>query len=218
MNYVKQMVYGPDPKEAFRKSKSLTRKNIRQLDREIQNISQLEKKTESLIKQSLKKKEVGNSKIYARELVKISKQKQRLTSSRATLQSINMQLDEQQQQLKLTHKLSQSTSIMHEINSLIRLPQISRTVRELSLELTKSGIITEMVDDSFDILDEDELDLDSETEEEVDKILQGFMAPETPEVVQVPHTAPVVEEPVLAPVEDDHEVNLMRERLKLLQG
>ncbi|ODV93420.1 hypothetical protein PACTADRAFT_52012 [Pachysolen tannophilus NRRL Y-2460] len=176
MNYIKEYIYGPDPKEAFRKSKAITRKNIRQLDREINSLSPLQKKTESLIKKAIKSNDKKSAKVYAKELISMNKQKTRLTTSRATLNSISYQLDEQQQRLKLNKNISQSTSIMKEINSLVKLPQLSHTVQELQKELMKAGVLNEMMDDMTDTMEDDEL-MQSETEEdEINDILNSFVS------------------------------------------
>lgn len=71
---------------------------------------------------------------------------------------------------KIEGSLKASTGIMKDVNSLVRLPELTGTMRELSQELVKAGIIEEMVGDSLpdDQLLEGE---DDEAEAEVDKVL-----------------------------------------------
>ena len=71
---------------------------------------------------------------------------------------------------KIEGSIKASTSIMKDVNTLIRLPELTGTMRELSQELMKAGIIEEMVGDS---LPDDELmeGEDEDAEAEVDKVL-----------------------------------------------
>lgn len=88
--------------------------------------------------------------------------------------------------IKVTGSLQKSTEIMKLSNALIKLPQISQTMREMSMEMTKvrrhtnvhsiidalsfkAGIMEEMLEDTLD-MDEDE-ELEDEADAEVDKVL-----------------------------------------------
>jgi charged multivesicular body protein 3 len=87
---------------------------------------------------------------------------------------------------KVTGTLQKSTEIMKISNQLIRLPQFSQVMRDMSMEMTKvcdrpttletdipnwqqAGIMDEMMEDVL-AADEDE-ELDAEADEEVDKVL-----------------------------------------------
>lgn len=87
---------------------------------------------------------------------------------------------------KVTGSLQKSTEIMRLSNSLVKLPQLSATMRDMSMEMTKvrhehpihvltltafmqAGIMEEMLDDIVDV-EEDE-DLEDEANEEVDRVL-----------------------------------------------
>jgi len=203
----------------------LVRRNTRQLEKSVRELSSLEKKTESLIKGSARKEDYKSVKIYARELYSIKKQKSRIYKSKAQLDSVGMQIDESFGMLKLQENMKLSSGIMKEVNSLVRLPELTGTMRELSQELVKSGIINEMVGDTVDMMDEnDELE-DEEVDEEVNKIVTEFTKDKFNKVDNAPAKAPQVEDPAViespAPVEeedDEHVLNEMRERLKALQS
>ena len=87
---------------------------------------------------------------------------------------------------KVTGSLQKSTEIMKLSNQLIRLPQISQTMREMSMEMTKvsfysvvmaltfmilfkAGILEGMLDDTLNVEDDEELE--EEADAEVDKVL-----------------------------------------------
>lgn len=210
MDYVKQMIWGPDQKDQIRSCQALVRRNRRQLDRSIGNLNPLLKKTESLIKSAARKDDFKTARLYARELLNIQKQKQRLYNSKATLDSIGMQINEQAQMVKLQGNLRESTGIMREVNSLVRLPEISHSAQELSKELIKSGIINEMVEDSMEEIGED----DFEDEEEIEAIVKKYTEKDVEQQINEPvEPAPQEEEE-----EDNQEIlDEMRQRLKALQ-
>ena len=131
-----------------------------------------------------------------------------------------MQVNEAFSVRKIEGSLKASTGIMKAVNSLVRLPELMGTMRELSQELVKAGIIEEMVGDSLpdDQLLEGE---DDEAEAEVDKvlgeILEGKLA--KAKVADLP-----VEEEAMAPEPEedleDQEITLaqMRGRLEALKS
>ena len=163
----------------MRKCNGLIRSNTRKLDRDMTQLKALESKTRQYILQASKRaqrnpsqaKQAGNeTRTFARELIRIRKQSSRLATSKAQLQSVQMQVNEAFSVRKIEGSIKASTGIMKDVNSLIRLPELTGTMRELSQELVKAGIIEEMVGDSLpdDQLLEGE---DDEAEAEVDKVL-----------------------------------------------
>lgn len=121
---------------------------------------------------------------------------------------------------KIEGSIRASTGIMKDVNSLVRLPELTGTMRELSQELVKAGIIEEMVGDS---LPDNELleGEDEEAETEVDKILSEILKDrlppnETQKVDKIP-SVPVAQE---EEEEEDQEEMLaqMRGRLEALKS
>lgn len=221
MDFVKKAIWGPDPKDQFRKCQQSLRKNKRQLDRQIQDLNNLEKKSKSLIKAAAKKNDIKAARIYATELRNTQKVNERMHVSRATLDSIEFKLNEQQQLIKLTGSLQKSTEIMRDMNQLIHLPNISRTVQELSKELTKSGIIDEMVSDALDSAEWEEEDEDEN--EEIEQLLSSIIGTQTKQLSaevqdETPVQANITEEPeAVSDTEADHLILNMRQRLNALQ-
>ena len=114
-------------------------------------------KVRQTIKQLAKKGDNKSARILAREVVRSNKQKDRLSVSKARLGSIGTQLSQQLGTVnpllcpfellisfriamaKVSGSLRKSTEIMKLSNNLIKLPQISQTMREMSMEMTKVG-------------------------------------------------------------------------------
>ena len=163
----------------MRKCNSLIRSNTRKLERDIVQLKALDQKTRQYILQASKrgqknpsqaKQAARETRSFAKELLRVRKQTARLHTSKAQLQSVQMQVNEAFSVRKIEGSLKASTSIMKDMNALIRLPELTGTMQQLSQELMKAGIIEEMVGDS---LPSDELleGEDEEAEAEVDKVL-----------------------------------------------
>jgi charged multivesicular body protein 3 len=203
------------------------RKNVRSLDRDIQNLKALEYKTRSFIVQASKRGQKNPSqanqaaketRIFAKELLRVRKQSSRLQTSKAQLQSVQFQVNEAFAVRKIEGSIRASTGIMKDVNSLVRLPQLTGTMRELSQELVKAGIIEEMVGDMLPT-GEDELEEDEEAETEVDKVLSEILKDKLPASAAKPE-----QELPSAPVTEEEEENpeellaAMRGRLEALKS
>ncbi|KZW04230.1 hypothetical protein EXIGLDRAFT_663708 [Exidia glandulosa HHB12029] len=170
MQSINRFLYGPTPEERVRTWQQKLRAESRQLDREIRQLDQAMATARASVKKLATKGDTASARILAKELVRSKKQKERLHVSKARLGSIGVQLTQQLAMLKVTGSLQKSTEIMKLSNNLIKLPAISAAMREMSMEMTKAGIMGDMVDDTLATLDDEE-ELDEEADEEVDKVL-----------------------------------------------
>jgi charged multivesicular body protein 3 len=210
----------------MRKCNALIRANTRKLDRDILQLKTVEQKTKQYILAASKrgqrnpsqaKQAAAETRQFARELIKVRKQNARLHTSKAQLQSVQMQVSEAFSVRKIEGSLKASTAIMKDVNVLVKLPELSGTMRELSQELMKAGIIEEMVGDT---LPDNELleGEDEEAEAEVDKVL-GELLPKVEGKKM--DEKPVEEEPVEEEEDyEDQEATLaqMRGRLEALKS
>ncbi|KAL9940808.1 hypothetical protein V8E36_000296 [Tilletia maclaganii] len=173
MQSVSRMIFGPTQEERVKAVQAQLRSEHRHLDRELRQLDAASAKAKAEVKRLAKKGDTKSAKILAREIVRTNKQKERLTLSKARLGSIGMQLQHQMAMYKVTGSMQKSTEIMKLSNQLVKLPQISKVMREMSMEMTKAGIMEEMMDDTLDsgVLGEDEEELEEEAQGEVDKVL-----------------------------------------------
>ncbi|PWZ00769.1 hypothetical protein BCV70DRAFT_211531 [Testicularia cyperi] len=173
MQAVSKLLFGPTQEERVKKVQSQLRSEQRALDREMRQIDQGSTKTKAEIKKLAKKGDVKNAKILAREVVRANKQKNRLAVSKARLNSIHMQLQHQLAMYKVTGSMQKSTEIMKLSNQLVKLPEVSAVMRQMSAEMTKAGIMEELMEDALDsgVLGEDEDEMEEEAQDEVDKVL-----------------------------------------------
>lgn len=141
MNYIKTAIYGPDPAAQKRECQALIRKNQRELDKQITQLTASENKTKTMVKQVAKRNDVKSARMLAKELYKSKRQKQRLHKSKAQLSSVSMQVNEAFALRKIEGTMKVSTGVMKDMNSLIKLPELMGTMNALSQELVKvSGV------------------------------------------------------------------------------
>ncbi|KZT62177.1 hypothetical protein CALCODRAFT_426759 [Calocera cornea HHB12733] len=170
MKAINRFFYGPTPEEKVRAWQQRLKSEGRQLDKEIRQLDQAQSKARQSLKQLAQKGDVKSARILAKEVVRSNKQKERLYVSKARLGSIGVQLSNQLAMAKVTGSLHRSTEIMKLSNQLVRLPQISQAMREMSMEMMKAGIMEEMMDETLQMVDDDE-ELEEEADAEVDKVL-----------------------------------------------
>jgi charged multivesicular body protein 3 len=130
-----------------------------------------------------------------------------------------MQVNEAFSVRKIQGSLQKSAGIMKDVNTLVRMPELNATMRQLSTELVRAGIIEEVVDDALpnDELLDDELD---EAESEVDKILQEVLQGKLSKVEPIRPEMPLEETAAAEEEFDDQEATLeqMRGRLEALKS
>ncbi|KAL2265460.1 hypothetical protein VTJ83DRAFT_6560 [Remersonia thermophila] len=182
METLRSMFAKPDPQAQYRKCNALLRANMRKLDRDIAQLKATETKTKNLIiaankraqrspdpaRQRQAQREVRD---FARELVRTRRATDRLVTGRAQLASVQMQVSEAFALRRIEGSIKASVGIMKDVNSLIRLPQFAQTMRELSVELMKAGVIEEMVDEMLPVDADLEVEEEELAESEVDKVL-----------------------------------------------
>jgi len=228
MDTLRGLLWKPTPEEQKRKCNALVRSNVRKLDRDIQQLKAAEVKTKNLILQASKRAQrnpsqanqaAQDTRIFARELIRARKQNARLATSKAQLQSVQMQVNEAFSVRKIEGSIRASTGIMKDVNSLVRLPELTGTMRELSAELVRAGIIEEMVGDS---LPDNELleGEDEEAEAEVDKILTEILKDRLPATAHKTEELPAQPAEELEDEEEDQQEMLaqMRGRLEALKS
>ena len=155
----------------------------------------------------------AEARTFAKELVHVRKQASRLHTSKAQLQSVQMQVNEAFSIRKIENSMKVSSGIMKDVNALIKLPELSGTMTELSQELMKAGIIEEMVGDmleSNELLDEDE-EAEAEVDAVLGEVLKGKLGPLDQDLPSLP-TKAEEEEP------EAEDLEQMRGRLEALRS
>ncbi|KAH3708220.1 charged multivesicular body protein 3-like [Dreissena polymorpha] len=179
------------------------------LERQIKAIQREEEKTKRQLKDTAKKGEKAACSILAKEILRSRKAVNRLYASKAHLNSISMNMKNQLATLRIAGALEKSTDVMKSMQALIKVPDIQKTMMELSKEMMKAGIIEEMLEDTMEGL-EDSDEMEEAAQEEVDRVLYELTAGqlgEAPKAVTdtLPSTSVREEEGATAAASDDEE-------------
>ncbi|XP_077477006.1 charged multivesicular body protein 3 [Stigmatopora argus] len=158
------------PKDLINDWTQKIRKESRTIDRQIRDIQREEEKVKRSIKDAAKKGQRDVCVILAKEMIQSKRAVTKLYSSKAHLNSVTLSMKNQLSLLRVAGSLQKSTEVMKAMQNLVKIPEIQATMRELSKEMMKAGIIEEMLEDTFESVEDGE-DMDEEAEEEVDKIL-----------------------------------------------
>ncbi|XP_054814020.1 vacuolar protein sorting-associated protein 24 homolog 1 [Prosopis cineraria] len=212
----------PNPQQLLRDWQRKLRQECRNIERQIRDIQREEKNVQKAIKEAAKRNDMGSAKALAKELVRSRKTVNRLYENKAQLNSISMHLGESVAIARTVGHLSKSAEVMKLVNNLMKAPEVAVTMQEFSKEMTKAGVIEEIVSDAVDSALDSE-DIEDEIEEEVDKVLTaiaGETAAQLPEAVrkekvkQPAQSVEATEEDAIAEgVDDEEEMEEIRARL-----
>lgn len=145
------------------------RKEGYQLDRQVRAIKNEEEKVKRSLKQAAAKGDRDTCTILAKEIVHSRKAVNRIHTTKAHLNSVQLQMKNQLATLRVAGALSKSTEVMQAMQNLVRLPEIAGVMREMSKEMMKAGILEEMLEETMESI-EDTDELEEEVQTEVDKV------------------------------------------------
>ncbi|XP_070170533.1 charged multivesicular body protein 3 [Polyergus mexicanus] len=210
-----------NPKEMVQEWTHKLRKEGYQLDRQVRAIQREEEKVKRSLKEAAKKGDKDVCKILAKEIIRARKACNKIYTSKAHLNSVSLQMKNQLATIRVAGSVSKSTEVMQAMQSLIRIPEVAATMREMSKEMMKAGIIEEMLDETMDSIEDSE-EMEDEADEEVDKILWEVTAGQlgtAPAVVtenpgSIAASASAEEEVE----DDDKELEEMKNRLQSLRS
>uniref|UniRef100_A0A1A8EJG5 Charged multivesicular body protein 3 n=1 Tax=Nothobranchius korthausae TaxID=1143690 RepID=A0A1A8EJG5_9TELE len=163
------------PKDLINEWSQKIRKEMRVIDRQIRDIQREQEKVKRSIKDAAKKGQKDVCVVLAKEMIHSKRAVTKLYASKAQMNSILLSMKNQLALVRVAGSLQKSTEVMKVMQSLVKIPEIQATMRELSKEMTKAGIIEEMLEDTFESMEDGE-DMEEAAEEEVDKILFDLTA------------------------------------------
>ncbi|VDM45052.1 unnamed protein product [Toxocara canis] len=158
-----------DTKEQVRELQRKMRVEMRQLDRQIHAIEREELKVKKQIKDSARKGDRDVCVVLAKSIVNSRKAVSKLHASKAQINSVVMCIQQQLATMRMAGSLQHSTEVMKNMQQLVKVPEIMTTMRELSREMMRIGIIDEMIEETMESVEPEELE--EAAQEEVDKIL-----------------------------------------------
>ncbi|KAF6140296.1 hypothetical protein GIB67_000344 [Kingdonia uniflora] len=211
-----------NPQQQLRDWQRRLRQECRNIERQIRDVQREEKNVQKSIREAAKRNDMGSAKLLAKEVVMSRRAVNRLYENKAQMNSISMHLGESVAIARTVGHIQKSSEVMKIVNNLMKAPEVAATMLEFSKEMTKAGVIEEMVNDAVDSALDSE-DIEEETEEEVDRVLSelaGETAAQLPEtsrrekIKQPAHAAKQAEEEeAIAEGDDEDDLEEIRARL-----
>ncbi|XP_058466393.1 charged multivesicular body protein 3 [Malaya genurostris] len=211
-----------NPKDMVQEWSSKLRKESYALDRQIRSIQREEEKVKRSLKEAAKKNDKEICTTLAKELIRSRKAVNKIYTSKAHINSVQLQMKNQLATVRVAGSLSKSTEVMQAMQALVKLPEVAAAMRDMSKEMMKAGIIEEMIDETMESL-EDVEEMEEEAQKEIDKVLWEITAGKLGEAPSAPMAAPTKESEgeasgVMAEVEDEEDMKDMQSRLQALRS
>jgi charged multivesicular body protein 3 len=144
---------------------------IRELDRQILEIQRAESKAQISAKKAAKDGQLASAQILAREIVRSRNAVLKLNIAKSNISSIMMTLSSQETMSRLMSGMKGASTILAQMNQLMHIEQLRDTVRDMSKEMAKADLISEVVDEGFE-----SIFTEQEAEEDVQNILDEILA------------------------------------------
>ncbi|ESL09389.1 SNF7-like protein [Trypanosoma rangeli SC58] len=186
-----------DPQEQAKLWRRNLNSEMRKIDTQIRKIQREEMKVKQEAKAAARKGDPVAVRILAKEIIRSRHAVKRLYVARTQMNSVSMQLQQQASRIKLAGSIKKSTAIMAEMNRLVHVQEVQATMREMSREMMKAGLIEEAINDTVDnAIDEDisNDELDDEVNKVVEEVMQDKMQGTTVAQVRLPQTQQVTAE------------------------
>jgi hypothetical protein len=104
----------------------------------------------------------------AKGITKSRKSRERLLVAKTTMNSTCLEIKQNLATMKVAGAMRSSARVMQHMGAMIKLPEIAAVSQAMAKEMMKTGLIEEMTDDMFSMMDGDELE--EEADEEVQKV------------------------------------------------
>ncbi|XP_035903288.1 charged multivesicular body protein 3 [Anopheles stephensi] len=212
-----------NPKDMVQEWTSKLRKESFALDRQIRSIQREEDKIKRSLKEAAKKNDKEVCTILAKELIRSRKAVNKIYTSKAHINSVQLQMKNQLATVRVAGSLAKSTEVMQAMQALVKLPEVAGTMRELSKEMMKAGIIEEMIDETMESF-EDVEEMEEEAQKEVEHVLWEVTAGKLGEAPAAPIATPSTEGPSTSRAEEQEEedeeddMKEMQNRLQALRS
>ncbi|KAI1727788.1 snf7 domain-containing protein [Ditylenchus destructor] len=165
-----------DPKEHVRELQRKMRREMNQLQRQIHSVEREEEKVKRQIKAAAKKGDRDVCTVLAKSIIQSRKAVSQMHKSCAQINSIIMSMQNQLAAFRMAGTIKQSNDVMRSMQQLIKIPEMMQTMREMAKEMTKVGIMEEMIEETFESMEPEELE--DRAQDEVDRILWEVTAGE----------------------------------------
>mmetsp|Transcript_23402 Transcript_23402/g.37452 ORF Transcript_23402/g.37452 Transcript_23402/m.37452 type:complete len:218 (+) Transcript_23402:35-688(+) len=144
-------------KQIIREQKRINNRSIREIARELNKIKKEEQKNQIEMKRLAKQGQMTAVRHLAKDIVRMRQTQTNFIKLKSELQSLSHSMDAMQANKQLVQSMKNVSKIMPVINKQIKLPELTRVLRQFDEETTKQQLKQELIDDAMnDVLDNDE--------------------------------------------------------------
>ncbi|KEG10110.1 putative SNF7-like protein [Trypanosoma grayi] len=193
---------------------------MRKIDLQVRKIQREEMKVKQAAKQAARQNDTVAVRMLSKEIIRSRHAVRRMYTARTQMNSVAMHLQQQVSQIKLAGSMKKSSSIMAQMNELMRIHEVQGSMQAMGKEMMKAGLIEEMMNDTIDnALDEgiSETELDDEVSKVVEEVMQGQMQGTRVNTTRLPQVQQETAQEAEAEEEDMDDSELM-EKFKVLRG
>ncbi|CAE7209265.1 CHMP3, partial [Symbiodinium pilosum] len=147
-------------KEKAREWQRQIRGESRRIDRDISRMRQEEEKLKKEIKTMAEKGQAASVKTLARQVVRSRAAVARLERTKCSMSAVNLHLTTAVASMSTASALKMSSGVMKEMNRLMNVPELQRTMEDMRQEMMRAEIADEMMEEGFQESD-DETEIDS---------------------------------------------------------
>lgn len=163
----------------------------RVIDRQIRDVEREREKFVREAKAAARKGDTFIVKAIAKNYAMAGKMIDKLTTTKATLNSVKMTLETQFAVQRVAGVMGKSTAIMGAMRHLMNAPEISATMRKMGEEMQRAGIVEDMMMDAMDAAEPAGLDAEADevTEAIMHEITGGILGKAAVGTAAVPTAA-----------------------------
>ena len=142
------------PQEQAKEWKQTIRTQRHMIERQSRKIEREEDRLKLKVKDMIKKGQGDACMPLVAELANSKKARSKFLKACTQLDSLIRQIDLQLAQVKVAGCFQKSTEITQMMNQMVKLPEIQATMQKLQMEMEKSGVTEEMLNDAMDTMDD----------------------------------------------------------------
>ena len=148
--------------------KKEVRDATREIDRQLFASDRLLNESKRELEKKIKEGTDRNAlKIYAQNVMKAQSAKDKQMMQKTKIQGVEFNINQMIVSVKMTKTMGDAGKMMGKINALANIPEISKNVQQMQMQMEKIGIVNEMMDDAMEDMN-DEVDIDDKAQELLD--------------------------------------------------
>jgi len=159
----------PDVAQVAKEGERALKKEGRGLDRELARLEAEEQKVLREIKDLARKGDTKSAKIMAKNVVAIRATKSRLIGVKGHTRAMESKMVQMKCNAALTGVVAKQLKVMQQVNAAMSPQEVARQAALLQRESAKQELIDECMNDMFEGMDEDDMELEADME--VNKVL-----------------------------------------------